>query len=162
MILTSVSRSLSHSLWMSPNTWHSWLRYSWTGYYLRYLYITCVLPLLPGCPEAVKEKHPNTETNSELFIYYCPPTQLWKVMFSAVCLSVHRVGECPHHTGPQPSLVQGRGLCFPLYSVPPQLQTCSNLFIMKHVQSASGHLAPHWNAVLFTVLCDLCLLSLTK
>ena len=46
----------------------------------------------------------------------------------------------PHHAGIPP--VQGPTDCIPW--------TCSNLFIMKHVQLASGRLASCWNAFLLS------------
>ena len=81
-----------------------------------------------------------------------------KVIFSVVSvILLTGVGGCPHCAEPQPQPQTSLRLSdiFKLIQVKPHsfgsTQACSNVFIMKHVCSASERLASYWNVFLLWI-----------
>ena len=152
MLGASVSRSLSLPVWMNPNTWHSSLRYSWTGYYLCYLYITCItyIAWMPRSNEGRASSYRDKLRTLNLL----PPANeiAGRWCFQPfVCLSTSRLGGIPscRASAPLP----------PLYrAVAPVLLCTEYLSRPRHVKysllwSTYGRQADVWhpNAFLFTM-----------
>ena len=167
MFGASVSRSLSLPVWMNPNTWHSWLRYSWTRYYLCYLYITCItyIAWMPRSNEGRASSYRDKLRTLNLL----PPANeiagRWCFQ-PCVCLSTSRLGGFPscRASAPPPP---------PLYRAVAPVPLCTEyLSRPRHVKSSLlwstyGRQADVWHpngmiSCLQCLYCVLCLLSLTK
>ena len=102
-----------------------------------------------------------TDFRLNFFPFLPPPTKLRECnVFSCVCLSVHSGSPCGdypwcignHCTGIPPDLHVQTCLTWTSLYRDPTSQTCSNLFIMKHIRLASGRWTSYWNAFLFEYL----------